>query len=102
MTVWRSTWRVPIGLVALGAVPVTAGALRLVELSGGTTAMASDARFDATPLPVVLHIAWPPCLRSSEPSSSPRACDGAGPAGTAEPGGCWSSQGWGWRCRRCG
>jgi uncharacterized membrane protein len=57
MTVWRSTWRVPIALVALGAVPVTAGALRLVELSGGTTAMASDARFDATPLPVVLHIA---------------------------------------------
>ena len=57
MTVRRSTWRVPIALVALGAVPVTAGALRLVELSGGTTAMASDARFDATPLPVVLHIA---------------------------------------------
>ena len=56
MTVWRSTWRVPIALVALGAVPVTAGALRLAELSGGTTAMASDARFDATPLPVVLHI----------------------------------------------
>src|SRR3954470_961063 len=57
MTIGHSTWRVPIALVALGAVPVTAGALRLVELSGGTTAMASDARFDATPLPVVLHIA---------------------------------------------
>ena len=57
MTVWHSTWRVPIALVALGAVPVAAGALRLVELSGGTTAMASDARFDATPLPVVLPIA---------------------------------------------
>ncbi|MGY1618181.1 DUF2306 domain-containing protein [Geodermatophilus sp. SYSU D00691] len=57
MRIWRSTWRVPIALVALGAVPVTAGALRLVELSGGTTAMTSDARFDATPLPVALHIA---------------------------------------------
>ncbi|WP_448627109.1 DUF2306 domain-containing protein [Geodermatophilus sp. URMC 64] len=56
MTFWRSTWRVPIALVALGAVPVIAGALRLVELSGGTTAMVSDARYDATPLPVVLHI----------------------------------------------
>ncbi len=56
MTFWRSTWRVPIALVALGTVPVIAGALRLVELSGGTTAMASDARYDATPLPVVLHI----------------------------------------------
>jgi uncharacterized membrane protein len=56
MTFWRSTWRVPIALAALGAVPVIAGAVRLVELSGGTTAMASDARYDATPLPVVLHI----------------------------------------------
>jgi uncharacterized membrane protein len=56
MTLRRSTWRVPIALAALGAVPVIAGAVRLVELSGGTTAMASDARYDATPLPVVLHI----------------------------------------------
>ena len=56
MTVRHSTWRVPIALVALGAVPVIAGALRLVELSGGTKALPSDARFDATPLPVVLHI----------------------------------------------
>jgi uncharacterized membrane protein len=55
MTLWR-TWRVPIALVALGTVPVTAGALRLVELSGGTQALPSDARYDATPLPVVLHI----------------------------------------------
>ena len=56
MTFWRSTWRVPIALVALGTVPVIAGALRLVELSGGTAALPSDARYDATPLPVVLHI----------------------------------------------
>jgi uncharacterized membrane protein len=35
---------------------VIAGALRLVELSGGTAALPSDARYDATPLPVVLHI----------------------------------------------
>lgn len=51
-----STWRVPIALVALGTVPVIAGSLRLVELSGGTEAMTSDARYDASPLPVVLHI----------------------------------------------
>ncbi|SHN88416.1 Uncharacterized membrane protein [Geodermatophilus obscurus] len=56
MTFWNSTWRVPIALAALGTIPVTAGALRLVNLSGGTTAMVSDARYDATPLPVVLHI----------------------------------------------
>lgn len=56
MTIWRSTWRVPIALVALATVPVIAGALRIVELSGGTAALPSDARYDATPLPVVLHI----------------------------------------------
>ncbi|SNS38130.1 Uncharacterized membrane protein [Geodermatophilus pulveris] len=55
MTRWR-TWRVTIALVALGTVPVVAGALRLVELSGGTQAIPSDARYHATPLPVVLHI----------------------------------------------
>ena len=56
MTSWRSAWGVPIALVALGTVPVVAGTLRVVELSGGTAALPSDARFDATPLPVVLHI----------------------------------------------
>ncbi|PVG80760.1 hypothetical protein DDE18_21575 [Nocardioides gansuensis] len=46
----------PIALVALGTVPVIAGSLRLVELSGGTETMPSDARYTASPLPVVLHI----------------------------------------------
>jgi len=41
MTARRSTWRVPIALVALGAVPVVAGALRLLELSGAATTMPS-------------------------------------------------------------
>ncbi len=57
MTSGRAAWRVPLALVALGAVPVVAGSLRLVELTGGPAAIPSDARFDATPLPVVLHIA---------------------------------------------
>jgi len=52
----RSTWRVPAALVALGTVPVIAGSLRLVELSGGASTMPSDARYDASPLPVVVHI----------------------------------------------
>ena len=56
MTTRSSTWRAPIALVALGTVPVIAGSLRLVELSGGAGAMPSDARYDASPLPVVLHI----------------------------------------------
>ena len=56
MSTRSSTWRVPIALVALGTVPVIAGSLRLVELSGGAAAMPSDARYDASPLPVVVHI----------------------------------------------
>ncbi len=56
MATRSSTWRVPIALLALGAVPVVAGSLRLAELSGGTGAMPSDPRYDASPLPVVIHI----------------------------------------------
>jgi uncharacterized membrane protein len=56
MTTRSSTWRVPIALVALGTVPVVAGSLRLLELSGGAAAMPSNARYAASPLPVVIHI----------------------------------------------
>ena len=56
MTFWRSTWRVPIALVALGTIPVIAGALRLVDLAGGPETLPPDARYDTAPLPVVLHI----------------------------------------------
>lgn len=56
MTERRSTWRVPIALVALGTVPVIAGSLRLLGLSGGTDALPSDARYEASPWAVVVHI----------------------------------------------
>ena len=52
----RPGWWVPAALVALGTVPVIAGSLRLVELAGGTEAMPADARYNASPLPVVIHI----------------------------------------------
>lgn len=51
-----STWRVPLALVALAVVPVVAGSLRLIELFGGAAVMPPDARFDASPVPVVAHI----------------------------------------------
>jgi uncharacterized membrane protein len=47
---------VPLALVGLSLVPVIAGSLRLVELSGGAEAMPPDAQYAASPLPVVLHI----------------------------------------------
>ena len=56
MTSRRSSWWVPAALVALGTVPVVAGSLRLVELSGGAEVMPADARYTASPLPVVVHI----------------------------------------------
>ena len=43
-------------LLGLGTIPVVAGSLRLVELSGGASTLPSDARYDASPLPVVVHI----------------------------------------------
>ena len=56
MTTRTSTWRVPIALVALGTIPVIAGSLRLVDLSTGSAVLPPNARFSASPLPVVIHI----------------------------------------------
>jgi len=47
---------VPAGLIALSAVPVLAGALRIRELAGGAEVTEQNARFFASPVPVVLHI----------------------------------------------
>ncbi|MFD0886255.1 DUF2306 domain-containing protein [Streptosporangium algeriense] len=49
-------WMGPTGLIALSVIPVVAGALRLGELAGGAAVTPANARFLATPLPVVLHI----------------------------------------------
>ncbi len=50
------SWPVPAALIALVTVPVIAGILRLVQLSGGPPTMPANPRFDASPLPVVVHI----------------------------------------------
>jgi hypothetical protein len=49
----RGTWLVPLGLVALAVVPIIAGSLRLVELSGGAAVLPAKP---TSPLPLVLHI----------------------------------------------
>lgn len=56
MTARRPDWGVPAALVALGTIPVISGSLRLVELSAEAGPMPSDPRYDASPLPVVVHI----------------------------------------------
>jgi uncharacterized membrane protein len=52
----RVPWLLPAGLLALAAVPVAAGAVRLAELAGGHAIAPGNARFFAAPVPVVLHI----------------------------------------------
>ncbi|MFN8535439.1 MAG: DUF2306 domain-containing protein [Dehalococcoidia bacterium] len=49
-------WVGPLGLVALCALPLFMGALRLVALAGGPEILPNNARFASAPLPVVLHI----------------------------------------------
>ncbi len=62
MTTTTSTHRasarwVPFALVVLSLVPAISGSLRLTGLAGGPSLMPVDARIDASPLPVIVHIA---------------------------------------------
>ena len=52
----KTAWLIPAGLVLLSLVPILAGAVRVAELSSGAKITAENARFFASPLPVLLHI----------------------------------------------
>ncbi|QEO13796.1 DUF2306 domain-containing protein [Agromyces intestinalis] len=52
----RPGWLVPAGLIALGLVPILAGAFRISSLAQGGTVTAENARFVDSPVPVVVHI----------------------------------------------
>jgi uncharacterized membrane protein len=52
-----SSWRVPVALVALTIIPLIAGSLRLLELAGGPQLLPANPRIDASPVPLVLHVA---------------------------------------------
>jgi uncharacterized membrane protein len=49
-------WPVPAALIALCAVPVSAGGLRLVQLAGGPAVMPADDRFRGFPVALVVHV----------------------------------------------
>jgi uncharacterized membrane protein len=51
-----TAWLVPAALIILSFVPIAAGAVRLTQLAGGAAITPANARFFASPLPVVLHI----------------------------------------------
>lgn len=54
--VFAAGWLVPAALIMLSAGPIVAGAFRIAELAGGAEITPDNARFFASPLPVVLHI----------------------------------------------
>ena len=50
------SWPVPTALMALSAIPLTAGTLRLIQLAGGPQAMPTDHRFTGFPAALIVHI----------------------------------------------
>ena len=56
MSTKAGTWRVPLALFALSAIPLTAGTLRLIELADGPAVIPADHRFDGLPIALVVHI----------------------------------------------
>jgi uncharacterized membrane protein len=49
-------WLVPVALMALSAIPLVAGTLRLVQLAGGPALRPADGRFGDFPVAIVVHI----------------------------------------------
>lgn len=52
----KAEWLVPGGLLVLSLVPAVAGTFRVAQLASGAEITPENARFFASPLPVVLHI----------------------------------------------
>ncbi len=52
----QANWPVPVALVALSTIPLTAGTLRLIQLAGGPAVIPADARFTGFPVALVVHI----------------------------------------------
>ena len=53
---FERTWLVPALLILFSLCPLTFGAIRLNELASGAEITPANARFFASPLPVVIHI----------------------------------------------
>ena len=56
LTQTKADWLIPVGLLILSFIPISAGIFRLVQLGFGAAITEENARFFAAPLPVVLHI----------------------------------------------
>src|SRR5690349_24941083 len=51
-----SGWRMGVALLVLSVVPLSAGALRLLQVAGGPDVLPHDDRFTGFPVALVLHI----------------------------------------------
>ena len=49
-------WSVPVALIVLSAIPLTAGTLRMLQLAGGPAVIPADDRFSGFPAALVVHI----------------------------------------------
>ena len=56
MSTRERSWPVPVALVALSAIPVMAGMMRLIQLAGGPAVIPANHRFGSFPLPLLVHI----------------------------------------------
>jgi uncharacterized membrane protein len=52
----KSDWLIPVALIVLSMVPALAGTARVVQLGGAADITPENARFFASPLPVLVHI----------------------------------------------
>jgi uncharacterized membrane protein len=52
----KAEWPVPAGLIALTAIPVLAGIVRLIGLASGVAVTPANTRFVTAPIPVTIHI----------------------------------------------
>ena len=52
----ESSWRVPAALVALTAIPLAAGSLRLLEIAGGPQLLPTNPGSRPPPAPLILHV----------------------------------------------
>ena len=52
----KAEWLIPAGLLAISFIPIVAGVLRVAPLAADAAMTPENARFAATPIPIVLHI----------------------------------------------
>ena len=102
MSTRERSWPVPVALVALSAIPLTAGALRLIQLAGGPAVIPADHRFAGFPIPLVVHILAAAMYALAGILQFVPRFRRRHPAGTVVPAGCWPWPGCSWRSRRSG